>query len=284
MLLQNNFYEKIGIKNAWNSGYKGKNLKIAIIDSGIIDSAYFSKKRLIKSINLTNEVDNDMTGHGTHVSGVIIGDHVKDTMIGILPEANYMIIKIISSKESTHVDKLIEALDYIKQYNQENTDIIDLVNISLGNKKYNEKLYTLIRELRKMGTLVVASSGNYGDDDDETEEINYPGIFCETIQIGSVSENFLPSNFSNSNINLNYVAPGENIMSNSINPNEKLISMTGTSMATAVATGILGLYIDRERENNSFKDIDTILNLVEENTLLISDKKRQVGFGLLQFN
>ncbi|HCM89532.1 MAG TPA: hypothetical protein DIS85_06520 [Vagococcus sp.] len=137
--------------------------------------------------------------------------------------------------------------------------------------------------MRNMGTLVVASSGNYGDADDETEEINYPGIFCETIQIGSVSENFSPSNFSNSNINLNYVTPGENIISNSIKTNQEFISMTGTSMATAVATGILGLYIDREKTNNSFKNIDIILKLVEENTLLLSDKKRQFGFGLLQF-
>lgn len=57
----------------WGDGVKGKNVKIAILDSGIAASYKNYTKCDIKDVvNFTDERDEDVNGHGTFISSVFI--------------------------------------------------------------------------------------------------------------------------------------------------------------------------------------------------------------------
>lgn len=52
----------------WDSNMKGKNVKVALLDSGVDNRVI--KCNLIKEINFTNEENEDYTGHGTYLASV----------------------------------------------------------------------------------------------------------------------------------------------------------------------------------------------------------------------
>lgn len=283
MKKQLSFYKEVGIIKGWKYGIKGKRLKVAIIDSGISKSDFFPQHRLIDNINLTTESMYDTVGHGSHVAGLLIGEHVNNINIGILPEAKYLIIKIIGEQQRTSVNLLVKALNIIIEYNSKNSHSpIDLVNISLGNKIYSEALHNSILELHQLGAMIVSSSGNYGDGNDDTNEINYPGVFCESVQIGSIDIEKKVSHFSNSNINLDFVSLGNNVISNS-NTKSEFKVLNGTSMSTAIASGILGMFIENGKIKNIDNPIDSALSLAKKYVSPLKSK-RGTGHGLLRFN
>jgi subtilisin family serine protease len=54
----------------WESGIKGKNVKVAIFDSGL--SNEHSNCNLTELSNFTEENEKDQNGHGTHITSVIL--------------------------------------------------------------------------------------------------------------------------------------------------------------------------------------------------------------------
>lgn len=251
-------YEKrnygIGIINAeayWEEGYKGQGVNIAVIDSGC-DYHEELNRNIIDVYNLTTDdnsspkVVTDYYGHGTHVSGIIAAtnDYHK---IGIAPEANLIIIKVINARGGSSFETLIKGIELALDWRGKNGEKIDIINLSLGSKRDNEELREVIKRAVSQNVFVVTASGNEGDGNDTTDELSYPGYYEEVIQIGAIDEEFRLAKFSNTNNTIDYLSPGDKVFSTYQNNTYETLS--GTSMAAPQASGAVALLLSYLKEN-----------------------------------
>ena len=105
------YLDYINIGDAWkNSSYKGSNITIAVIDTGIdTDHKEFKNRISEYSYNATEDkivkdyilddgsydwsLIEDEQGHGTSVTGVIAASMNNEGITGILPKVNILTIK-----------------------------------------------------------------------------------------------------------------------------------------------------------------------------------------------
>ncbi|MGG2057932.1 S8 family serine peptidase, partial [Priestia megaterium] len=76
----NRYLETIQVKQFWKEGYKGGNVVVAVIDTGCDINHPSLGGKIIDGYNFTDDSQGDIhnyqdfNGHGTHVTGVIVGE------------------------------------------------------------------------------------------------------------------------------------------------------------------------------------------------------------------
>jgi subtilisin family serine protease len=104
------------------------------------------------------------TGHGTFIAGIVRQ---------VAPDAAVRAIRIMHSDGVVYEDDLLLALGMLAarvttaQQNNDATDLVDVVSLSLGyfsetddDATYTRQVEALVRQLTDAGVLVVASAGN----------------------------------------------------------------------------------------------------------------------------
>lgn len=223
--------------NAIDDNIDGTDTVIAIIDTGCAEHDLL-KDRIVGGKNFTSEGnENDYTdynGHGTHVAGIIAASENK-YFRSIAPNSKLLILKALNSKGEGSMQNILSAIRYAIDCK------VDIINMSLGAANGSEELHKIIKEAIDNNISVVCASGNSGDDNASTYELDFPGSYEEVIEVGAMDENYDVSTFSNSNQYVDIVAPGENIMSTYLDNGFK--SLSGTSMATPIVSGVLALLL-----------------------------------------
>lgn len=276
----------INVKKMWDKSIKGKGVNVAIIDSGCDIEHEELKDNIIGVYNFTTD-DNkevnmvtDYLGHGTHVAG-IIGSCNKKYDIGVAPEANLLILKVINKKGIGNTADLINAIKYAINWRDPNNNRVDVINLSLGTTKDNPELREIINEAIKNNIVIVAAAGNNGDGQFETDEISYPGFYLDVFQIGATDENNVPTIFSNSNQFIDYVAPGNEVFSTY--PLNQYASLSGTSMAAPHATGAIALIKNYYRTKDLEISNITIDGYLKQKSKFLSGYPIQFqGMGLIK--
>ena len=236
----------IQAKNMWSDSSRGEGINIAIIDSGCDIEHESLKDNIVFVRNFTDE-DNknpniviDRVGHGTHVAGVIAANGNNNTIVGVAPWANLYILKAIDRSGSGKVSWVINAINYAVEKN------VDIISMSLGMPKDDPKMEKAIKHAVNNNILVVCAAGNEGDGDANNFEYSYPASYVDLISVGAVNQKGMPANFSNSNLVVDLVAPGVDIISTY--PNNQFASLSGTSMAAPHVSGSLALIKNWSRE------------------------------------
>ena len=228
---------EINATTVHNYDIKGDDVLIAIIDTGCADHDLLRDK-IIGGKNFTQEGSEsdytDFNGHGTHVAGIIAASE-NNYFKSIAPNSKLLILKALDSNGQGSMQSILSAIRYAIDYK------VDIINMSLGSRKGSDDLHEIIKEAIDKNISVVCASGNSGDDNPNTDELDFPGSYEEVIEVGAVDSNRNVSIFSNSNKYVDIVAPGENIMSTYLDNNFK--SLTGTSMATPIISGSLALLL-----------------------------------------
>lgn len=231
----------INVQEMWKKNIKGKGVKIAVIDTGCDVNHKNFAGRIAEGRNFTSEDGGkpdkyfDYNGHGTHVAGIIAADTQGTDIVGVAPEAELIILKVLTKNGSGTVDSLIEAFRYAISRKA------DIISMSLGTKQPLPEVQKLIKQANEKGILVVCAAGNEGDNNKDTDEISYPGGYNEVISVGAVNESRGAAEFSNSNKEIDVAAPGVQIISTY--PDNKYASLSGTSMAAPFVSGALALII-----------------------------------------
>ncbi|MBD8591431.1 MULTISPECIES: S8 family peptidase [Peribacillus] len=275
----------VNAESFWKAGYKGQGVNVAVIDSGCSfhDELY---PNIIDSFNLTTDDDgtiniaNDYLGHGTHVSGIIAATN-KNHMIGIAPQAKLLNIKVINKYGNSNFTQLIQGLKLALNWEGTHGETIDIINLSLGGTIDNSELRSLIDEALSKNITIVAAAGNEGDGVDTTDELSYPGYYKEVLQIGSINEKCVPTTYTNSNINIDYVSAGDNIFSTFLE--NDFATLSGTSMATPQVTGSIALLLSYFKTNDIHYNQATIGNYLTENTILLTGISHKLqGKGMIR--
>ena len=235
--------KSISAPEFWEESNKGKGIKVAIIDTGCDINHIDIKDRIIDVQNFTNEnkfnkkdvTDND--GHGTHVAGIIAASGNNKGIIGVAPKADLIILKALTSRGGAY-SWIINAINYAIEQK------VDIINMSLGGKYNSPQLHYAIKRAVANNILVVVAAGNDGDGNDETDEINYPAAYNESISVGSIRYDDNESRFSASNDEVDLLAPGQGSGRRgiiSLAPGNKYVELIGTSMAAPHVAGALAL-------------------------------------------
>ncbi len=212
-----------------NYKVKGNGVKIAIIDTGVSDDSRITNVIEGKNFILSEEPYLDDHGHGTHIYGIIAG---KD--IGIAPEADVYIAKALSSDLKGKIEDIIEAIDWSIEKN------VDIILMPFGFFQENKKLENAINKALKKNIFVVSSVGNYGLKDNI--DIMYPAKYSKVIAVGAIDKNGAIWKGTTNGEELDFLLPGQEISSYSLDGNFLIAS--GTSMASAYMAGFIALFIE----------------------------------------
>ena len=168
-----------GVSSAWNAGFTGAGIGVAVIDSGINDShpdlwdSTHTSSRVLYHQDFTgtattnsNGAKYDLYGHGTHVAGIIAGNGYLSGghYSGVAPEASLIDLRALDANgagtDSTVIAAIQQAITLKNAYN------IRIINLSLGRgipaSYTQDPLCQAVEAAWKNGIVVVVAAGNLG--------------------------------------------------------------------------------------------------------------------------
>lgn len=274
---------------AWEKSEKGKDIVVAVLDTGCQIDHVDLKERIIGGKNFTTDNNSDpnnysdINGHGTHVAGTIAATENQKGVLGVAPQAKLLIVKVLGGTNGSGKNEwIINGINYAVSWRGPNGEKVRVISMSLGGPDDVPELHQAIKNAVNNDILVVCAAGNGGDEKYNTDELSYPGAYQEVVEVGAVDLNKNPSIFSQSNKNVDLVAPGEGIFSTYIDG--KYATLSGTSMATPHISGGAALIIKHCESKDEFDRTiseDEIYAQLIKRTTALKESKRLVGNGLL---
>ena len=200
----------VNISSAWNAGYNGAGIGVAIIDSGVNDShpdlwdAKQTHSRVVYHQDFTGTPTTnssgakyDLYGHGTHVAGIVGGNGYLSSgnYSGVAPAVNLVDLRALDQNgdgsDSTVIAAIQEAISLQNTYN------IQVINLSLGrgiSESYTQDpLCQAVESAWQAGIVVVVAAGNYGrttvDGIDGYGTVTAPGNDPFVITVGAMNSN-----------------------------------------------------------------------------------------------
>ena len=201
---------QIGAPAAWDAGYDGSGVTIAVLDTGI-DADHPDLAGKITAVeNFSDSPDpGDRYGHGTHVASIAAG---------VGPGAELLSGKVISDDGWGLNSWIIAGMEWAASQGA------DIVNMSLGGGATDgtDPLSEAVNQLSaEHGTLFVVSAGN--DSWDYT--VSSPGAATAALTVGAVDRDDSLASFS---------SRGPRVMDNAIKPE---ITAPGVGIVAARADG-----------------------------------------------
>jgi len=196
--------------SAWNAGWTGQGVTIAVVDTGIdIDSPEFAGRISAASKDMFTVAGRsyDATDdHGTNVAMVAAAARDNTGILGIAWGATIMALRSDTpdtctsdtGSTDTDADCSFEDNTVADAINYAVANGARVINLSLGGDPPNSAMRTAVRNAVNAGVVIVVSAGNDGD-----VEMDPFGAGLDVagsggvIVAGSVDENGVISDFSN---------------------------------------------------------------------------------------
>jgi hypothetical protein len=222
----------------------------------------------------------DGYGHGSHVTGTIwnnLLDYHTNVHLGVAPDAKILSVRVLGDDGSSSYEEVIKGIQFVVANKDSFTPGIRVINLSLSatatTPYFVDPLNRAVEKAWAAGIVVLAAAGNVGA---QAETITVPGNDPYVITVSSVNGHRTAGYWADDSLvswtssgptldgflKPDILAPGMNIVSYMHNPgdleeaaylvrnhpdyslNTSLFRMNGTSMATAVASGIVALMLD----------------------------------------
>jgi serine protease AprX len=195
----------VNAQAAWNSGYKGTGIGVALIDSGVnthpdlLTTGLLPLSRVVYNQSFVpgNSSAADQYGHGTHIAGLIAGDGLSSTgplysrtFTGIAPAANLVNLRVLDANGQATDSEVIAAID--RAISLKSTFNIRVMNLSLGRAVFEsykqDPLCIAVEQAWKKGIVVVVAAGNNGRylPTDGYATVTSPGNDPYVITVGSM--------------------------------------------------------------------------------------------------
>ena len=245
----NSAKKKINYINS--EGLTGRNITVAVLDTGMSDLPDFSG-RIVGFKDIVGERKScyDDNSHGSHVSGILGGG---GRLKGIAPRVRFVPVKVLDKYGKGSSADLLKGLQWV--YENKSKYNIKIVNLSVGASTYEgfDPLVAAVEALWDDGITVVTAAGNSGP---SPCSITSPGTSKKVITVGCLDDDKVCSiwdsdikNFSGRGptreciIKPDILAPGAKIYSCS--STGKYIPLSGTSMSTPIVSGAIALLLEK---------------------------------------
>mgnify|MGYP005819753405 CR=1 FL=1 len=224
--------EAVGAPSLWKKS-QGDGVRVAVLDTGADPDHPALRDNLGAGYNALRPgyPPLDDNGHGTHVSGTVAASGSGAGLVGVAPRAKVEPVKILDRNGSGRLSDMIAGLDWAVRHR------VDIVNLSLGTAADNQTLRDAVREAASR-LVIVAAAGNSGPGADT---VSYPARYDEVVAVGAVDRNERVARFSSRGSEVDFLAPGVNILSTW--PQDGMNELSGTSMATPHVAGALALLL-----------------------------------------
>ena len=193
----------VGANIAFQYGWTGNNVGVAVIDSGIAADHSDIRPRVVYSESFvpSESGTDDPYGHGTHVAGIIGGNGSRSTgpsnnitFRGIAPKANLINMRVLDSNGQGTDSAVIAAIE--RAIELKSTYGIQVLNLSLGRtirESYTlDPLCQAVQKAWQAGIVVVVAAGNGGRDQsmgtDGYSTIASPGNSPFAITVGAMND------------------------------------------------------------------------------------------------
>lgn len=257
----NHVKETVHAKKVYHAGYSGKNIRIAVLDTGIAAHPDLIRRRIcfFDFVNGRQAIYDD-NGHGTHVSGILCGNGRKrknmPAISGMAPDADLVVLKVLDAKGNGDTKDVLKALEWV--IHNHRIYGIRLLNFSVGflpgaDIREQKQILDAVEELWDSGVLVVAAAGNNGPGGNT---VTVPGISRKILTVGACDDELRQT----SSVHRGYSGRGPTgcciVKPEILAPGTKIISCdsksdgytvkSGTSMAAPVVCGALALGMEKE--------------------------------------
>ncbi|MNB99263.1 Major intracellular serine protease precursor [compost metagenome] len=273
---------------AWDQGYTGQSVVVAVLDTGCDSTHPDLKNKIIGGKNFTTEGNgendySDRHSHGTHVAGTIAAVRDNSGVVGVSPDVKLLILKVLNGDGDGYSTDITTAINYASNWVGPNGEKVKIISMSLGSKFPYVPMEDAVKNAVKKDILVVAAAGNSGDGNSKTAERSYPAYYQDVICVGAYDMWGKVAYFSNTNDNIDVVAPGVDVYSTIPGG---YASYSGTSMAAPHISGALALIINytKKRYNRDLKEIELYNELLKHVGLLDDVTKEEQGNGLVILN
>ena len=224
--------------------YKGRNIKIGILDTGIFRTNHFNFTDVISECVYDSYNEVGETEHPTMVASVLGGKFGYASLaslyyVDVNSDVGYVGIERLINKGCNIVNMSISARSC------ENNGEYDT-----GLEAYLDYIYDSTR------IIMVAAAGNYLNEEGSGGFVTLPALCANVISVGSITSDGVPSDFSSYRIknvvesNPNLVAVGSNRYISS-----DYRSVSGTSFSSPAVSGAIALFF----EKNGIKELPEVL-------------------------
>ncbi len=284
---------------AWDIQTGSSDVIVAVIDTGVdldhqdLVTNIWSLSPTVKGFDFVNggtlPYDTSLTGHGTHVAGVIGAKANNGRGIaGLNWNVKIMPIRVLNDAGVGTNSDLIAAINYAV------SNGASIINLSLGgggggSNSDDDPLYAEIRAARDAlpkGVLVVAAAGNDGADMETTPF--YPAAYSlsNIISVAASDHDDAVASFSNfGSTTVDLAAPGDDIVSTL--PDNTVGSLSGTSMAAPHVSGVAALIKAQDPTLTYLEIKNLILNTVDVapafNGITVTGGRLNANNALLNF-
>ncbi|MCA9166104.1 MAG: S8 family serine peptidase [Planctomycetales bacterium] len=274
----------VNAPEAWAYGFAGKDVVVAVVDSGVdrfhndLATNIWRNTEEVPGDRIDNDgngyIDDvygwnfvndnasvaDLTGHGTHVAGIVASrsDGVGST--GIAFQSKIMPLRVLDANGNGRTSNVAAAIMYAVDNGA------DIITLSLSSDGYSAAIYNALVYARDHNVFVTVAAGNGG-----RTEPSYPAIhsneLTNVLSVGAYDTAGNRAAFSNRVGNSGAVqveAPGVSVYSTQ--PNNDYGTWYGTSMAAPHAAGVAALVMSA----------NTRLNPAQVRTALVYMASRQV--------
>lgn len=257
----------------WTQNMRGSGVIVAVVDTGMDFTHPQLASRLAKNSGeiAGNGVDDDgngyvdddggwdfvrnrrlqgdYTGHGTHVSGIIAAVHSDQApqghtyVQGVAPEAKILPLAFLGEGGSGSMLDGVTAIKYAVSRGAK------VINASWGGSQCSRALRDTIEKLHSQGVIMVTASGNDSQNIDRI--FTYPASldFPAQIVVGAVGPFGSMAEYSNYGSRFVHIfAPGTDVVSTF--PQNRMASLSGTSMATPFVAGAIAILLGAEPTAN----------------------------------
>ena len=285
-------------------GYRGKDMVIGILDAGFtnvdVNTAFDSLRlqgRLLGTKDIIDPLSNIFAQdtHGAQVLSTMAGN-LPGQFLGTAPDASYWLIRT----EYAPTEYLVETDFWCSGIEYADSVGVDVVNSSLGyttfddpsmNFTYADMNGKVSRASRAAslaaakGIVVVSSAGNEGAH--PWHYISSPADADGIVTVGSVQSDGLSSTFSSygpsadGRIKPEICSLGSSaaVVSSLGQP----IAGSGTSFASPIMAGMMACLLQERVADQSFFNINTVLQAVFQTGSLYTSPSAQKGYGIPNF-
>lgn len=239
----------------------------------VSDARDSSSNGLLGLTNLGTTADTDASGHGTHITGIMLNTQRSEDgrYFGMAPNANLVSVRAFDADGRGTYASVIRGIDWIVKNKQVHR--IRVLNLSFGatprSHYWDDPLNRAVMKAWQAGIAVVASAGNGGP---TPQTITVPGNVPYVITVGAMTDNYTPADPSDDRlasfsatgptyegfVKPEVVAPGGHLWSlmstqariaqehPTYQNDGDYFTMSGTSQAAAVVSGAVALLLQNE--------------------------------------
>ncbi len=290
--------KEIGADLILNTGYTGKDVTVAIIDTGVSPHAdlIYPASRIVgfkDFVNFETQMYDD-NGHGTHCAGILAGNGYasRGKYKGVAPEANILSIKVLDEVGNGNTSDILSTVQWI--IDTKEVYKTRIINFSLGAiAQYREKRDPLVKAANhaiENNLIVIAAVGNSGP---LRTTILSPATSRYVISVGALDDmrttdlnDDVIAEFSSRGPTLDrikkpdLIAPGVNITSLSSTDLIGYTSLSGTSMSAPMVSGAAALLLN---ENPNYTHYDIKRKLISSCSRIRASSYDQ-GAGVLDIS